>query len=302
MPHAHEEVSDVEDSVGFIGLGSMGAPMARRLAGAGHRLVVCDSSHEAARAFGKQGHEVVAAPREVARRCATVFASLPTPSVVRQIALGPDGVIHGERIRIFVDLSTTGPEVEIEVARALAKESIVMVDAPVSGGISGAEKGTLALMVSGTAEPIESVRPLLECMGRIFLVGTRAGEGQTMKVLNNLLAATSLAATAEVLALGQKAGLSAETMLSIINAGTGRNFATENFFPKAFADPAYAAGMNCKLMFKDVRLGLEVADLHEAPLWVGVAVRQLWGLAAAQTPMQDFMRITELAKRNANVS
>ena len=287
--------------IGFIGLGAMGGPMARRLAEAGHSLVVCDASAGATGWFAAHGHTVAASPRAVADSCEILFASLPTPAVVREVALGADGVVHGSRIALFIDMSTTGLDVAEEVHAALASCSVDALDSPVSGGIAGAQNGKLTLMVSGSAASIERARAPLECMGRIFVIGDRAGQGQTMKVLNNLLAATSLAATAETLALGVKAGLDPQTMLGIFNAGTGRNFMTENLFPKAVDDPGFAGGMNCKLMFKDVRLGLEVADRHQAPLWVGVAVRQLWSIAAAQTPTDDFMRILQLAEKGAGV-
>jgi 3-hydroxyisobutyrate dehydrogenase-like beta-hydroxyacid dehydrogenase len=287
------------DRIGFIGLGKMGGPMARRLAAAGHRLVVCDADAASIRGFAGQGHEVAATAQAVADRCEIVFASLPTPEVVREVALGPASVARGSAARLFIDVSTTGPKVAIEAAEGLRACGIAMLDSPVSGGIQGAEKGSLALMVSGPAEAVERARPALECLGRIFVVGAQPGQGQTLKVLNNLLAATSLAATAEILALGAKAGLDPALMLGIVNAGTGRNFMTENWFPKAVDDPEFAAGMNCRLMFKDVRLGLEVADLHQVPLWVGVAVRQLWAIAAAETPAADFMRILQAAERSA---
>ena len=289
------------EPIGFIGLGNMGGPMARRLADAGHPLVVCDPSAGATEWFASHGHAVAETPRSVADRCEIVFASLPTPGVVREVALGADGVVQGSRIKLFIDTSTTGPDVAEEVHAALAARGVETLDSPVSGGIAGAQSGKLTLMVSGSAASIDRARTLFEVLGRIFVVGDAAGQGQTMKVLNNLLAATSLAATAEILALGVKAGLAPQTMLGIVNAGTGRNFMTENLFPKAVEDPEFAGGMNCRLMFKDVRLGLDVADKHQVPLWVGVAVRQLWSIAAAQTPAGDFMRILQLAEASAGV-
>ena len=288
--------------IGFIGLGSMGRPMAARIQQAGHELIVNDLHRNAAAELERNGATWRATPREIADGADLVLVSLPLPSVVNRVALGEDGIVHGARAKLYVDLSTTGPRTAAAVDRGLGTAGIRVIDCPVSGGTAGARDGTLTLMVAGQSSAVAEAAPVLECLGRIFQVGERVGQGQTMKVLNNLLAATSLASTAEVLALGAKAGLEPAGMLDIVNAGTGRNFMTENWFRQAVADREFAAGMNCELMFKDVGLGLEVADVQQVPQWIGIAVRQLWSIAAARHPERDFMSIIDVAESFAGVS
>lgn len=288
--------------IGFIGLGNMGGPMAGRIQQAGHELIVNDLHRSAAAELERNGATWRATPREIADSADLVLVSLPLPSVVNRVALGEDGIVHGARAKLYVDLSTTGPRTATAVDRGLGTAGIRVIDCPVSGGTAGARDGTLTLMVAGQSSAVAEAAPVLECLGRIFQVGDRVGQGQTMKVLNNLLAATSLASTAEVLALGAKAGLEPAGMLDIVNAGTGRNFMTENWFRQAVADREFAAGMNCELMFKDVGLGLEVADMQQVPQWIGIAVRQLWSIAAARHPERDFMSIIDVAESFAGVS
>jgi 3-hydroxyisobutyrate dehydrogenase-like beta-hydroxyacid dehydrogenase len=173
-----------------------------------------------------EGAEAATSPAEVAARAEVVLVSLPTPEVVREVALGADGLIHGDAIKTYVDLSTTGQAVAVEVAAALGERGIVTIDAPVSGGVRGAINGTLAVMVAGPGSDLEGVRPSLEVFGRVFHVGAHAGLGQLMKLANNFLSATAIAATAEAVVLGVKGGLDPATMLEVINASTGRNTAS----------------------------------------------------------------------------
>jgi 3-hydroxyisobutyrate dehydrogenase-like beta-hydroxyacid dehydrogenase len=218
--------------IGFVGLGQMGGPMSRRLRAAGHALVVHDLRAEATDALVAEGAETASSPAEVADRAEVVLVSLPTPQVVREVALGPDGLIHGDATRTYVDLSTTGQAVAMEVAAALAERGTLPIDAPVSGGVRGAINGTLAVMAAGPAAELERVRPLLEVFGRVFHVGDRPGLGQLMKLANNFLSASAIVATAEAVVLGVKGGLDPATMLDVINASTGRNTASEDKFPR----------------------------------------------------------------------
>src|SRR4249920_1088712 len=149
----------------------MGAPMSNRLLERGHALVVHDRDPEAVRRLGAAGATEAGSAREVANAAQTVFVSLPTPAIVREVALGESGVVHGSAVRTFVDLSTTGSIVEREVAAALAAREIEAVDAPVSGGAAGAQNGTLAVMVAGRPEAVAGVRPLLDVFGKVFVVG-----------------------------------------------------------------------------------------------------------------------------------
>jgi 3-hydroxyisobutyrate dehydrogenase-like beta-hydroxyacid dehydrogenase len=265
--------------VGFIGLGKMGTPMALRLLDAGHQLVVHDLDAGAAARLLERGAQAAGSPAEVAARVETVFASLPTPQVLEAVALGDDGVIAGSSVRRFVDLSTIGAPTSARVAKGLAERSIAMVDAPVSGGVKGAEQGTLAVMVAAEAAERDAVAPLLGELGRIFVVGEQPGMGQVMKLVNNYLSATALIASGEALAVGAKAGIDPRTMIEVVNAGTGRNSATEDKFPRAILPGTFDAGFAMGGMYKDVRLFTEQAEIAGVPLWVGSAVRQMWQYA-----------------------
>jgi 2-hydroxy-3-oxopropionate reductase len=262
--------------VGFVGLGSMGMPIAKRLLAAGNPLVVYDVRAEVVEQIRAEGAQVAASPAAVGSSAEVVFVSLPTPEVVKQATLGESGLIHGNKARIYVDLSTTGPKVAIEVGAKLAERGIVAVDCPVSGGVGGAVAGTLALMVSGDKNAVEAVLPILRQFGKPGIVGERVGQGQSLKLINNLMSATHLAITAEAMVLGVKAGLDPDRMLEILNTGSARNVATEERFPNHVLTRTFNNGFANALMRKDVKLCLEMADQLQVPLWVGTAVDRLW--------------------------
>jgi 3-hydroxyisobutyrate dehydrogenase-like beta-hydroxyacid dehydrogenase len=288
--------------VGFVGLGQMGGPMSRRLLAAGHALVVHDARAAAIDALAGDGVAAAGSPAEVADRAQIVLVSLPTPEVVRTVALGPEGLVHGGAIRTYVDLSTTGQAVAAEVAVALAERGIATLDAPVSGGVRGATQGTLAVMVAGPAPEVERVRPLLEVFGRVFHVGGRAGLGQLMKLANNFLSATAIAATAEAVVLGVKGGLDPAIMLEVINASTGRNTASEDKFPRQVLTGRYAAGFTAGLLTKDLGLCAAAAETLGVPMPVAETVHARWRRAVAELGADaDITRIVTLIESDAGV-
>ena len=284
--------SSSHGAIGFIGLGAMGSRMARHLRDDGRELAVYDVRREAMHSLIERGAQACSSPRAVADVAATVLVSLPTPDVVRTVACGEEGLVHGRAIRTFVDLSTTGASVAEEVAAALARAGIAHLDAPVSGGVAGADARTLTIMASGPQDVFTAVRALLEVLGqRIFWVGPAPGQGQLAKLLNNLLSATALAITSEAMAFGVSAGLDARTLLEIFNASTGRNTATSDKFPKQVLTRKFSAGFRLKLMAKDVELCLAEARSRHIPLVVGSVVQQLWTLAARQAAEEDDMTL-----------
>ena len=171
--------------IGFIGLGNMGFPMARRLIEAGNRLVVFDTRQEVVDKLVARGATAATSPKEVADQVETVMASLPSLQASLAVATGPNGVIEGGRVKRFIDLSTVGSAMAVKIHGLLAKHDIVQIDCPVSGGVGGAEKGTLAVMVSGPRADFEAIRPALERIGKLFFIGEKPGSGQTMKLANN---------------------------------------------------------------------------------------------------------------------
>ncbi len=289
-------------ALGFIGLGNMGAPMAGRLLDAGYALTVFDTRPESMSAFVRRGARAATSAADVASQVDTVLVSLPTPDIVRRVALEAGGVAAGSKVKTFIDLSTTGPRTAKEVAQGLAAKGITALDAPVSGGVAGAVKGTLAVMVSGPRQLCESLRPVFEVIGKYFYLGGEPGQGQTMKLANNLLSAAALAITSEAMVFGVKAGLDPATMLDVINAGSGRTSATQDKFPKAILPRTFDAGFATGLMYKDVKLFLEEAEAMGIPTLTASAVRQLWQLAATQIgPDQDFTTIVQCVEKWAGV-
>jgi 3-hydroxyisobutyrate dehydrogenase-like beta-hydroxyacid dehydrogenase len=242
-------------------------------------------------------------PAEVASRAEIVLVSLPTPDVVKAVALGPGGVASGDKAKIFIDLSTTGPRMAVEIAEGLRQHGITQMDAPVSGGIGGAEKGSLAVMASGSAEIWERVRPILEIIGKnAFHVGEESGQGQTMKLINNLLSATAMAASCEAFAMGVKAGLDPDIMVDVIGAGSGRNTAVTDKFPKAILSRTFDYGFRTELMYKDVRLCLEEADALGVPMWVANSVKQWWSYAFARGgKTEDFTNLMRYVEEASGV-
>src|SRR6202140_4403786 len=262
--------------IGFIGLGKMGFPMARRLIEARHHLIVCDQRQEAVDKLVALGAEAASSPREVADRAETVMASLPSLQASLEVATGKDGVIEGKKVKRFVDLSTVGAQMAVRIHDILAKKNIVQVDCPVSGGVSGAEKGTLAVMVSGPRAEFETLKPALEAIGKLFFIGAKPGSAQTMKLANNFLSATAMVATSEAVVMGVKAGLGPNVMIEVINSGSGMNTASRDKFPRAILPRTFDYGFTNAMMVKDVRLFVEEAKSLGLSMEVAEAVGRLW--------------------------
>jgi len=267
---------------GFIGVGVMGGRMARRLIEAGFPLVIHDTNPAAVKPLAKLGARVAKSPREVADKARIVFASVPTPPVLREVTLGANGLIGGKALKILVDLSTTGSAVEKELAAALAARGIDLIDSPVSGGASGADKGTLAVMAAGKPSSIAAVRSALEVIGKVFIVGKTPGQAQLMKLLNNMLSTSALAMSLEVFVAGAKAGLDLDTMVAVINAGSGRNSATEEKIPRSVLTRKFDFGFPVSGARKDISLAIEECQAMGLPMIVGSAAKQLWEFAYNQ--------------------
>ncbi|WP_407178300.1 NAD(P)-dependent oxidoreductase [Bradyrhizobium sp. STM 3562] len=262
--------------IGFVGLGKMGFPMARRLIEAGHHLIVFDSRKEPVEALRALGAEAASSPKEIADRTETVMASLPSLQASLDVATGAAGVIEGKRVRRFVDLSTVGSQMALHIHDLLRGRNIVQIDSPVSGGVAGAEKGTLAVMVSGPRAEFETVRGALEVIGKVFFIGEKPGSGQTMKLANNFLSATAMVATSEAVVMGVKAGLDPKVMIDVINAGSGLNTASRDKFPRSVLPRSFDFGFATGLMVKDVRLALEEMKSLGLRMEVAEAVGRLW--------------------------
>lgn len=288
--------------IGFVGVGRMGGPMAGRLMDAGHRLVVFDAQRAAADALVARGAELGSSPQDVASRADIVLVSLPTPPIVSSVVLGENGLIHGSRAKVVIDLSTTGPSTAALAAAELGKKGIDWVDCPVSGGVAGATNGTLAVIVSAKRPVFERVEPILKVFGKRFFTGEKPGLAQSAKLANNLLAATALVVTSEAMAMAVKSGVDAKTMIDIINVSSGRNSASQDKFPKAVLTRTFDFGFETGLSYKDVRLCVDEAEAMGVPMVVGAAVRQMLAVTQARFGAKsDFTSIAKVLEEWAGI-
>ncbi len=288
-----------KERLGFIGVGRMGDPMARNLINAGFELTIYDTNAAAIEPLRALGAQVAKSPADVASAAEIVLVSLPTPDIVKKVSRE---VASGSRIKIFIDVSTTGPKVASEVAAELRTKGITAVDAPVSGGVGGARKGTLAVMLACPNSLVERVRPVLEPIGKIFFLGERPGSGQLMKLANNMLSAAALAVTSEVMVMGVKGGLDPKVMLDVINSGTGRNSASVDKFPKSILPRTFDFGFAIGLLLKDVKLCTDEAAGLGVPMICGNAIRELLAITALrQGTDADFTTITKTVEGWAGV-
>jgi 3-hydroxyisobutyrate dehydrogenase-like beta-hydroxyacid dehydrogenase len=288
--------------LGFVGVGRMGGPMANRLIDAGHSLVIYDTNPAVTAPLAARGATVAASAEDVASKAEVVFISLPTPPIVQAVVTGTPGVLSGSTVQVIVDLSTTGPTVAGVAARACAARNVAWVDSPVSGGIGGATKGTLAVMVSCNKPAFERVDPLLKVFGKTFFVGEKPGLAQIAKLGNNLLAAAAIVLSSEAVVMGVKAGIDPKVLIDIINAGSGRNSATQDKFPKAILPRTFDFGFATGLSYKDVRLCLDEAEALGVPMVAGAAVRQMLAITNAKFgPDSDFTSIAKVVEEWAGV-
>lgn len=283
--------------LGFIGVGNIGTPMCHHLLQAGHTVLVYDVNASNLARMVNLGAQQAESPKAVAQACDIVFSSLPGPREVEQVALGKDGVIAAARPGLlYVDLSTNFPVMARRVCAALAAQGITMLDAPVSGGVAGAERGTLAVMVGGDKPAFDRCRPLLAHFGaNIFHVGD-IGAGCVAKLVNNMLAFANTVTACEGMLLGTKAGVDPQLLHDIIQASSGASWAMRQFPQKIFAGD-FTAGFTIDLAYKDLRLALELGDELAVPLLMGSLCINLMRQARANgrggDDLSGLMRVLE---------
>jgi 3-hydroxyisobutyrate dehydrogenase len=266
--------------IGLIGVGNIGFHFANRLIAAGYELCIYDKSQKALDRLSSSGAKVCSSAKDLASEVETVLLCLPMPQIVLDVATE---IAQGSQVKIVVDLSTTGPSVTKQVATLLEKSQIPMIGSPVSGGIVAAEKGTLAVMASGPQEIFETIKPILSALGKnIFYLGADPTLGQTVKIINNTLYATSMIASCEALVYGVKAGLDAQTMLDVINVSSGRSFATLERIPQCVLDRSFPLRFTTELLHKDVKMCIDEAEKLGVPMQVNPAARQFLAFALSQ--------------------
>ena len=269
--------------IGFVGLGNMGGPMVRRLLAAGLRVAVFDTAPAAVSAAASAGADTVADVAELAAGCPIVILMLPNSDVVDAVS---SRLLEGSSsvLRLVVDMSSSEPLRTQALADRLCRHGVTLVDAPVSGGVSGAESGSLTVMVGGPDAAVAEVRPLLELLGtQVTHVGP-VGAGHAVKALNNLLSAAHMIASTEALVVAARFGLDPETVLSVVNTSSGRSGSTEAKFPRFVLPRSFDSGFTAALLEKDVRIAVGLAEALGVSAPVAAGVLAGWRAAGAELP------------------
>ncbi|EZI26534.1 3-hydroxyisobutyrate dehydrogenase [Pseudomonas extremaustralis] len=269
--------------IAFIGLGNMGAPMARNLIKAGHGLNLFDLNQTVLKELAELGGHISDSPRDAATGAELVITMLPAAAHVRSVWLGEDGVLAGIGQGVpAVDCSTIDPQTIRDVAAAAAKQGVAVADAPVSGGTGGAQAGTLTFMVGATAQLFATLQPVLAQMGRNIVHCGDVGTGQIAKICNNLLLGISMVGVSEAMALGDALGIDTQVLAGIINSSTGRCWSSDTYNPwpgvieTAPSSRGYTGGFGADLMLKDLGLATEAARQAKQPVILGAVAQQLY--------------------------
>jgi 3-hydroxyisobutyrate dehydrogenase len=268
-------------SIGFVGIGNMGSPMARNLIRAGWKVTVYDVDAPKMRSFAAtDGARTASSLAELGKKSDVVITMLPDGHVVRRVVLGKEsgddclvkGLAKGATI---VDMSSSAPVGTRRLGEELRAYGISLTDAPVSGGVKGAVAGTMSIMIGGDKALAERLDPLLAAMGKRFYVGS-PGAGHAAKVLNNYVSAVGLLAAAEAVRVAEKFGIDPQVLVNVVNASTGRNNSTENKFAQFILNGKFNSGFALGLMAKDLALAMEVAEACNVPAELGHATLDLW--------------------------
>jgi len=252
--------------VGFIGLGIMGSAMAMNIHKKGFPLIVYNRTRSKAEPFAKLGVPVANSPREIAEKSDVVIDMVTDAPDVEEVLLGKDGVVHGAHPSLVViDMSTNSPEYARYFANRLAEYGVEFLDAPVTGGDVGARQGTLTIMVGGKREVFERVRPVLEAMGKTIIYAGDVGNGQMLKLLNQIVVGIDMLAVAEAMALAKKAGIDMDKLFTVLSTGAANSFTVQYYMPKMMKGD-YEPGFRAAHLKKDLRYALETANKLGVPL------------------------------------
>jgi 3-hydroxyisobutyrate dehydrogenase len=270
------------DRIGFVGLGIMGKPMARNLLKAGYPLTVWNRSQAAIEELVRDGASPASSPKDVAHQSDVIITIVTDSPDVEKVALGPKGIIEGGRPGlVHIDMSTISPAVTRRIASRLAEKGIDMLDAPVSGGDTGAQAGTLSIMVGGKEETFQRCRPIFEMLGRTIVHCGPNGAGQTVKLCNQIVVALNNLAMCEALIFATKAGVDTRRMLEAVGAGAASSWALLNLAPRVLARD-FRPGFKVAHQQKDLRLALETAEQQSIPLLGTSLVHQLFAAVEAE--------------------
>ncbi len=289
-------------TIGYLGVGNMGQPMAGKILDAGHPLAIYDINEAAMGPLLDRQARRAASPKELGDTCETVFVSLPTLKSLRDVVLGPGGLIEGKAMKLLVNTCTVGVPLVKEMEAALAARGVDLVDCPISGGPEGARAGTLSIMVSGEPALVERIRPLVAKWGSTFVVaGDKPGAAQVLKLTNNIMFAVGLVLAGEALVMGAKGGVKPDVMLQAINAGSGRNLASALIFPKSVLPRTFDFGCPLHILAKDVDLAVELGEELGVPMWVCQAARLVYKHAMFEGKAEmDISRMVEIVEKGAS--
>ena len=285
--------SSISKKVGFIGLGKMGTPMVSRLLQAGFEVVAFDLDAFAVSNAVSNGASEASIPAEVAKQCNLIILMLPNSKIVNSVVLDSEFQSSLAPESLIIDMSSSEPLETQNLSATLEAKNIHLVDAPVSGGVKGAVQGTLTIMVGGNNDQVNLAASVLKNLGRVLPVGS-IGSGHAIKALNNLLSASHLWATSEVMSAGMKFGLDPKVMLDAFNGASGKSGSTENKWPNFILPGTFNSGFALALMLKDMKIAVKLADSTEVPFNLGNEVTKLWEKAASElSPLADH---TEIAR------
>ncbi|AJG22520.1 3-hydroxyisobutyrate dehydrogenase [Cupriavidus basilensis] len=290
--------------IGFIGLGHMGLPMASNLLRSGNAVHVFDTSSQAIGLAVERGAIATGSIADLAAAVDVVITMLPNPAIVRSVVAGPDGVLaHAKDGTLIIECSTSDPQTARDLESMAQSSGKAMIDAPVSGGVPGAEAGTLTFMVGGTEEAFVAARPILMAMGKNIVNCGPAGSGQAAKICNNLLLGVSTIAVSESMCLGVSLGLAPDVLAAIINTSSGRCWVSEVYNPypgvvkSAPASNDFSGGFACDLMIKDLSLALDAASGTRQPLPMTALSKQLFQLLSLKGEgSKDITAIVQMFK------
>jgi 3-hydroxyisobutyrate dehydrogenase-like beta-hydroxyacid dehydrogenase len=269
-------------TIGFIGVGNMGGAMVRRLLGKGYEVLAYDADPAASERVRAAGARIAASPREVADQMEIVFACLPSTAISNAVAFGADGVSGGKAVKIYVETSTIGRAPMAAIAEKLATSGIALVDAPISGAVSGAEAGTLISILSGDQAAAARVEPIIaEYTARRLLAGPEAGMSQVYKLVNQGLIFSTVVVTVEAVAAGVKAGADPALLIEFLNGALGRNFVTAQTFPNTILPGKFGRG-NLSIVLKDTDLFAEMCREVGAPTLISGVARAVWSMVAGR--------------------
>lgn len=293
----------MKEKIGFIGVGFMGKPMSLNLMKAGYRIIAYDINHEPLEELRGKGAAITTSCKEVAAESDFIITMLPNSEDVEQAILGEAGVVEGVKPEsIVIDMSTIDPSTSRRIARALSKRGVKMLDAPVSGGQMGAKAGSLAIMVGGDEQIYDRCLDIFNAMGKKIYYCGGNGNGEVVKIANNLLAGINIIASAEALAMAVKAGVDLKVLFDAINASSGQNFVMQVYAAAKAFQGNFEPGFMADLMYKDLGLAMNLAKEVRIPMPMGALAHQTFSLANAKgLGKEDFTILVKMMEDLADV-